>query len=463
MIPIYHLEGQKIAVFGLARSGLSCALALKAGGAEVIVYDGNEQAVKAAQNEGLDFADLGREREWEGIDQLIVSPGIAHLYPAMNPIIRKAMSLGITVDNDISLFFKEIQESYLGFEIPPRIIAITGSNGKSTTSALLHHSLQKLGYRAQLGGNIGRGVFDLEPPKKGEIYVLELSSYQTDLATYLTPDIAIFTNLSADHLDRHAGMGGYLAAKSRLFTQALPRSIIGIDELEGLYLENRLSALGARVLPVSVHEKPVGRRHFVHVKRGFLAEWNKNRQAGSIDLRAFNSLPGAHNWQNMACVYGALRALNIAPKEIEHAFASFEGLAHRSQRIGEKDGVVFINDSKATNADAAANALQSFENIHWIAGGRAKEGGIEKLRPHFSRLKQAYLIGEAQDEFAQSLQGVPYVKSGTMEEALKAIAPNLVSGDVVLLSPAAASFDQYPDFEKRGEDYISLVKSIFSL
>ncbi len=463
MIPLYHLEGQKIAVFGLARSGLACAKAAQRGGADVVVYDGNEKAVEAAKAEGLTYADLSREREWEGVEQLIVSPGIPHIYPAMNPIIRQAMERGIKVDNDVSLFFQELNENYQGEENPPRVMAITGSNGKSTSTALLYHCLQELGFKTQMGGNIGRGVFDLDPPRKGEIYVLELSSYQTDLALTLTPDVAIFTNLSPDHLDRHGGMGGYLAAKSRLFTQSLPRSVIGIEEMEGLYLENRLQASGARVLPVSISAKPQGRQHYIHVKKGFLAEWNKGRQVGSIDLRQYDALPGAHNWQNIACVYGALRSLNIAPREIEKAMASFGGLAHRSQKIGEKEGVVFINDSKATNADATANALKSFENIHWIVGGRAKEGGIDALRPYFSRIKHSYLIGEAADEFAKALEGEEYTRSGTMEQALKDIRDNVQPGDVVLLSPASASFDQYPDFEKRGEDYISLVKSVFSL
>ncbi len=463
MLPLYHLEGQKIAVFGLARSGLACARAAKKGGADVVVYDGNASAVEAAQSEGFIYADLSKDKAWEGVDQLIVSPGIPHLYPAQNPIIRKAMEQGIRVDNDISLFFQEIHESYQGAENPPRIFAITGSNGKSTTTALLFHALEALGYPAQMGGNIGRGVFDLNAPRKGEIYVLELSSYQTDLALTLTPDVAIFTNLSNDHLDRHAGMGGYLAAKARLFTQSLPRSIIGIEESEGLYLENRLQALGARVTPVSISGKPMGRKQFIHVKKGFLAEWNKGKQVGSIDLRQYSALPGAHNWQNIACVYGALRTLNRAPKDIEKAISSFGGLAHRSQVIGEKDGVVFVNDSKATNADATANALKSFENIHWIVGGRAKDGGIEMLKEFLPRVKQAYVIGEAADEFSTSLGDHPHQKTVTIEGALKAIKPNLEEGDVVLLSPAAASFDQYSDFEERGEDYISLVKSIFSL
>ena len=463
MLPIHHLEGKKIAVFGLGRSGLATARAAREGGAEVVVFDGNTDSMEKARSEGFQGVDLTKDQAWEGVSQLIVSPGIPHLYPNMNPIIAKAMAKGVIVDNDISLFFKEINESYMHLDVPARILAITGSNGKSTTTALAHHCLKALGYPTQMGGNIGRGVFDLNPPREGEIFVLELSSYQTELAVNLSPDIAIFTNLSPDHLDRHNGMGGYFAAKARLFTQSLPRSIIGTEEVEGRYLEAQLHAMGARVQPVSISAKPEGRDHFYHVKKGFLTEWRKGRQAASIDLREMKTLPGKHNWQNAACVFGALRSLNIAPKKIEEAMQSFPGLAHRSQVVGSKDGVLFVNDSKATNADAAAQALGTFENIHWILGGVPKEGGIGSLAPYFDRVKRAYLIGEASDQFAKTLDQVPHEKCGTMRAALEAIKSQICEGDVVLLSPACASFDQYSDFEKRGEDYISLVKSIYSV
>ena len=463
MLPIYHLREQTIAVFGLGRSGMSTARAAQKAGAKVIVYDGNDKSVEAAVADGFAYRDLSKDGAWEGIDQLIVSPGISHLYPAINPVILRAMEAGIAVDNDISLFFKEMSETYNQMENPPRVIAITGSNGKSTTTALLNHCLAHVGQRVQMGGNIGRGVFDLDPPKAGEIYVLELSSYQTDLALQLTPDVAIFTNISPDHLDRHAGMGGYFAAKAKLFLQSLPRSIIGIEEPEGLYLENQLRAQGARVQAVSTSTKPQGRQHFYHVKKGQLAEWNKGRQAASIDLREMSGLPGAHNWQNAACVFGALRAFNIAPKLIEAAMKDFPGLAHRCQILGEVDGIKIVNDSKATNADAAYQSLSAFNNIHWIAGGIAKEGGIEPLVPLFDRVKHSYLIGQDADKFARTLSGRPFDMSENLETALLSIKTNAVAGDVVLLAPACASFDQFPDFEKRGEAYISLVKSIFGV
>lgn len=463
MLPIYHLRDQTIAVFGLGRSGMATARAAAKGGAHVVVYDGNEASIAQAVQDGFKYRDLSKDASWEKIDQLIVSPGIPHLYPNVHPIIAKAIDKGVTVDNDISLFFKELSDSYISMEYPPRVIAITGSNGKSTTTALTYHCLKELGHRAQMGGNIGRGVFDLDPPKANEIYVIELSSYQTELALQLSPDIAIFTNLSPDHLDRHNGMGGYFAAKSRLFTQSLPRSIVGIEEIEGRFLEAQLRAMGARVQAVSIGAKPIGRQHFYHVKKGQLAEWNKGRQAANVDLRNFASLPGAHNWQNAACVFAALRSLNIAPKAIESAMASFPGLAHRCQIVGEIDGIKIVNDSKATNADAAWQSLNAFKNIHWIAGGVPKEGGITSLAPLFDRITKTYLIGEAAVEFGETLVDQPHEISGDIETALKSIKSQAKSGDVVLLAPACASFDQFPNFEKRGDAYISLAKSIFGV
>ncbi len=463
MLPIYHLRDQSIAIFGLGRSGMATARAAAKGGARVIVYDGNEASVELAVSEGFEYRDLAKDGSWEGVDQLIVSPGIPHLYPESHPIIAKAIDKAVAVDNDISLFFKELSESYISMENPPRVIAITGSNGKSTTTALAYHCLNELGLRVQMGGNIGRGVFDLDPPKANEIYVIELSSYQTELALQLSPDIAIFTNISPDHLDRHGGMGGYFAAKSRLFTQSLPRAIIGIEETEGRFLEAQLRAMGARVQAVSIGVKPVGRTHFYHVKKGQLAEWNKGRQAASVDLRNFSSLPGAHNWQNAACVFATLRSLNLAPKAIEAAMASFPGLAHRCQIVGEIDGIKIVNDSKATNADAAWQSLSAFNNIHWIAGGVPKEGGIAPLKPLFDRIAKSYLIGEAAVEFGATLLDHPHEISGDLETALKSIKSQAKSGDVVLLAPACASFDQYPNFEKRGDAYISLAKSVFGV
>jgi UDP-N-acetylmuramoylalanine--D-glutamate ligase len=314
-----------------------------------------------------------------------------------------------------------------------------------------------------LAGNIGRGVLDIDPPGDGDVVVLELSSYQTDLARALTPDVAVFTNLSPDHLDRHAGLGGYFAAKRRLFAEGGPdRAVIGVDENEGLYIANQLSEGPGddRVIRISSGQKLTGPGWHVYARKGFLTEWRKGKQVGSIDLREIKGLPGAHNHQNACAAYAATRALGLAPRQIEAAMKSFGGLPHRSQIIGEKNGVTFVNDSKATNVDSALKALQAFQNIRWICGGLQKEGGLDGLAPGFEHVRKAYVIGREADGFAVQLTGVEAEACGTMEVAVARAAAEAEPGDIVLLAPAAASFDQYDSFEKRGEDFAARVQAL---
>ena len=360
------------------------------------------------------------------------------------------------VDNDIGLFCQSFAtQDWAKFEQTPRMVAVTGSNGKSTTAALIHHILEHGGRPAQLAGNIGRGVFDLEPAIDGEVIVLELSSYQTELARSLTPDIAVFTNLSPDHLDRHGGMGGYFAAKRRLFSQGGPdRAIIGVDEIEGNYLAGQMAMGPAddRVIRVSVERKLAGPGWHVFARKGFLAEYRKGRQAASIDLRAITGLPGAHNHQNACAAYGVARALGLAPKLIEQALHSFDGLPHRSQQIADAGGVRYVNDSKATNVESAARALQAFKRIRWICGGLQKEGGLEALNAAASEVQKAYVIGREAAGFALQLD-MPKSICTTMEAAVAEAMSEAEEGDVILLAPAAASFDQYDNFEERGDDF----------
>lgn len=465
MIPVKGYEGQKVAVLGLGRSGLATAHALEAGGAEALCWDDGVEARDRAEGQALILHDLTKQNAWDGVAALIVSPGIPHLYPEPNKIIAAAMQAGVPVDNDIGLFFRSFAgHDWDSFDTLPKVIAITGSNGKSTTSALVHHILNEAGRPTQLAGNIGRGVLDIDPAHDGEVVVLELSSYQTDLARALTPDIAVFTNLSPDHLDRHAGMGGYFAAKRRLFAEGGPdRAVIGVDEPEGLYLAGQLSegAADDRVIRVSVDRKLTGPGWQVFARKGFLSEYRKGRQVASLDLRGVKGLAGTHNHQNACAAYAACRTLGLAPKQIEAAFHSFKGLPHRSQLVGEKDGVSFVNDSKATNVDSARAALSAFKNIRWIAGGLGKDGGIEALSAaDLEGVTKAYLIGHSAREFALQLGDIPYEICETMDRAVNAAATEAQSGDTVLLAPAAASFDQYPDFEKRGEDFTAQVAAI---
>ncbi|MCA3486724.1 MAG: UDP-N-acetylmuramoyl-L-alanine--D-glutamate ligase [Rhodobacter sp.] len=463
MIPVRGYEGRKAAVLGLGRSGLATARALLAGGAEPLLWDDAPQSRAAAEAAGFSLTDLGRAPALDGVAALIVSPGIPHLYPRPHPVIARALELGVPVDNDIGLFFRSFATGdWDGFDLAPRVVCVTGSNGKSTTTALIHHILRQAGRPAQMAGNIGRGVLDIEPAQDGEVIVLELSSYQTDLARALTPDIAVFTNLSPDHLDRHGGMGGYFAAKRRLFAEGGPdRAVVGVDEIEGRYLANQLSesADDDRVIRISSGQKLDGPGWSVSARKGFLSEWRKGRQVASIDLRGITGLPGAHNHQNACAAFAAARALGLGPRSIQEAFGSFAGLPHRSQLVAERDGVRFVNDSKATNADSAARALQAFAKIRWIAGGLGKEGGIAALEPHLGSVVKAYLIGHSARDFALQIGPVPHEICGTMDRAVARAAAEAQPGEVVLLAPAAASFDQYPDFEKRGEDFMAQVRA----
>lgn len=461
MIPVQGVEGARIAVLGLGRSGQSAARALTVGGAEALCWDDSEEARKTAESQGLTLHDLTRRDAWEGVARLILSPGIPHLYPAPNPVVAAAMAAGVPVDNDIGLFFRSLATpEWDRFDVAPKVVAVTGSNGKSTTAALIHHALEALGRESQLAGNIGRGVLDIDPPGDGGVVVLELSSYQTELARALTPDVAVFTNLSPDHLDRHGGMGGYFAAKRRLFAEGGPdRAIIGVDEVETRFLANQLAegAADDRVIRLSVKAKLDGPGWNVFARKGFLSEYRKGRQVASIDLRRMPGLPGAHNHQNACAAFSVLRTLGHAPKAIEDAFHGFAGLPHRSQLVGEKDGVRFVNDSKATNPDAAAQALQAFDRIRWIVGGQVKDGGFDALHLHLGHVAKAYVIGRHAAETALMLGECPLEVCTTMAEAVARAARDAEPGDTVLLAPAAASFDQYDNFEKRGDDFIAEV------
>ena len=462
MIPVQGFEGQTVAVLGLGRSGKSAALALEAGGAEAVVWDDGAAARDAAEADGFVLRDLRKDGAFDDIARLIVSPGIPHLYPRPNPVIAAAMAAGVPIDNDIGLFFQSFATSdWDGFDTHPKVIAVTGSNGKSTTSALIHHIVVENGRPAQLAGNIGRGVLDIDPAHDGEVVVLELSSYQTELARALTPDVAVFTNLTPDHLDRHAGHGGYFAAKRRLFAEGGPdRAVIGVDEIEGQFLVNQLTAAAAddRVIQVSVDRKLTGAGWTVFARKGHLSEYRKGRQVASIDLRDIAGLPGAHNHQNACAAYAACRTLGFGPRGIEAAMRSFGGLPHRSQQVADVDGIRYVNDSKATNVDSAAKALQAFDNIRWICGGLQKEGGLDALLPHVGSVRKAYVIGREAEDFARQLVGVDCAVCTTMEAAVAQARADAQRGDVVLLAPACASFDQYNSFEARGDDFVAQVK-----
>ncbi len=483
MIALDRYNGQRVGVFGMGRSGLTCARALRAGGATPVCWDDSEAGRERARAEGFEVADLtvadsygaGEER----MRVVALSPGAPHLYPQPHPVAQTAWELDCLVDNDVGLFFSQISAARRE-SAPndvPKVVSITGSNGKSTTSALIHHMLKAAGRPAQLGGNIGRGVLDLDPPGPGEIYVLELSSYQTDLARRMTPDVAVLLNLHPDHLDRHGGLGGYFAAKARLFQRGPdhrsgaylpgppPHQIIGVDEPEGRYLANhqRSGDADEPVVEISAGRDLSDKTRAVFGQGGVLRVIEAGAEQTPMPIDGAPWLKGAHNVQNAAAAVAACRALGLSHEETLSGLASFPGLPHRLQRVAEQDGVTYVNDSKATNADAAEKALLAYDNVRWIVGGRQKEGGIEPLRPLFGRIRKAYLVGEASEQFAATLrvypEEVPYEKCGTIDAAVAQAHADAEAGDTVLLAPACASFDQFPDFEKRGEAFIASVET----
>jgi len=453
---------RRVGVLGLGRSGLAAARSLRAGGAVPVCWDDGAAAREAVSAEGFEVAEL-RARDVAALAGLVVSPGVAHLHPAPHPAVRAAWEAGVPVDNEVGLFFQAL--GVVGADV--RVVAITGSNGKSTTTALLSHVLAAAGRPVQTGGNIGRAVLDLDPPQDGETVVLELSSYQIELARALAPDVAVFLNLSTDHLDRHGGMGGYFAAKRRLFDMGAPaRAVVGVDDDYGRFLANDAIEAGddaeggAQVIEIATTRKLRGEGWSVFMNKRFLTEWRSGRQVAAVDMGTAPALQGVHNHQNACAAWASARALGLGPRAIEPALASFPGLAHRMERVGEIAGTAFVNDSKATNADAASKALASFERIRWIAGGRPKAGGLDGLEALMDRVAKTYLIGEAEDAFAAWLGARPHARCGDLETATRRAAAEAAPGETVLLSPACASFDQFASFEARGDAFRGLVATL---
>lgn len=458
MIPVRGFEGRTVAVFGLARTGLAAARALVAGGAEVAVWDERAQGLAAAQAEGLEIVDLS-VAEWSRFDALMLSPGVPLTHPEPHWTVKMARQAGVEILGDIELFARTV--NLAPAHKRPKIIAITGTNGKSTTTALVGHLCAHAGRDTRVGGNIGVGVLDLPDMHGGAVYVLELSSYQLDLTSSLKPDVAVLLNISPDHLDRHGGMEGYVAAKRRILMNQAPgdTAVIGVDDPWGQRLCTEVKASNRRtIVPVSA-SKAIGRG--VYALQGVLYDATGDRAVQVADLNRARSLPGRHNWQNAAAAYAAVRGIGAPAAEIAEGLLSFPGLAHRMETVGHIRGVRFVNDSKATNSDAARQALSSYPRAYWIAGGRPKDGGIESLADLFPRIERAYLIGEAAGEFARTLEGqAPHVNCIDLQAAVaQAFADAQASGQggIVLLSPACASFDQFADFEARGEAFRSAV------
>ena len=459
MTPVTCFESKHAAVFGLGGSGFITAQALAAGGARVSVWDDNEHARENARAAGLRIENLAAV-DWQNFDSLVLSPGVPLTHPAPHWTVLKAKQAGIEIIGDIELFCRERQKIAPGAPF----VAITGTNGKSTTTALVAHLYKSFGFAVEVGGNIGTPILALERPAPERVHVVECSSFQIDLAPSLNPSAGVLLNVTPDHLDRHGTMENYAEIKGRLVEKA-DLAVVGVDDDISRAIANRLIKSGKRVIRVSVNNTPVEDSIVLHGT--CLLHYSGGRSAPVADLAGIASLRGKHNGQNAAAAVAALGPLGLDTERVAKGLRSFPGLPHRLEEVAREGNVLFVNDSKATNADAAEKALLSFDKVFWIIGGRAKEGGIEPLRPLFGKVIKAYLIGESSDVFARTIgQAFPYERCGSLEAAVPAAARDAfaskIAEPVVLLSPACASFDQFPDFEKRGDRFRDLVKALLA-
>jgi UDP-N-acetylmuramoylalanine--D-glutamate ligase len=456
MIDLSRLPSdRRYAVLGLGRSGRGTVQALRAAKLPVWAWDDDAETVTRLRAEkwpiaNLAYQDLGKA------ECLVLSPGIPHTYPVPHPLACRAQQAGCPIVGDGELFARAHPEA--------RCIGITGTNGKSTTTALIGHILQAAGTPCAVGGNLGTPVLLLEPLPGDGLYVLEMSSYQLELTPSLAFAVAVLLNITPDHLDRHGGMNGYIAAKRLIFRGEGAVAVVGVDDAHCRSIAEDLAEAGQRrLIPVSA-EGPV--HGGVYVENGTLFDALADGDPVPVLAMAeTTSLPGPHNAQNAAAAYAAARVLGLDAETIAAAIRSFPGLPHRQELVAVVDGVAFVNDSKATNADAAAKALACYDTIYWIAGGRPKEGGLSGLEAYLPRIRHAFLIGEAAAGFAHALESTVAVTiSETLERAVPAAAAAAAaSGEprpVVLLSPACASFDQFANFEARGDTFRALVEGL---
>jgi UDP-N-acetylmuramoylalanine--D-glutamate ligase len=454
MIRVSIFKDRQVAVFGLGASGVATVRALEDGGARVAAWDDSEAGRKAAADAGATLVDLSAA-DWSRFAALVLAPGVPLTHPEPHWTVKKAEAAGIEVIGDVELFFRERAATCPNAPV----IAITGTNGKSTTTALIAHILREFGNDVQLGGNIGRAVLTLEPPAENRIHVLELSSFQIDLAPSAAPTVALLLNITPDHIDRHGSVEHYADVKRRLVERAQGTSVIGVDDDWCAGIASALASRGkANVRRISVRGP---------VEAGMSARDAKLYDNGTLraSVEGIDTLRGSHNWQNAAAAVAAVEALSkrFRSGDLQAALRSFPGLAHRLEVVQKIGPVDFINDSKATNADSTEKALASFPgNIYWILGGKPKAGGIETLTSYFPRIAKAYLIGEATEEFAATLgTSVAFERSGTLDVAVRKAAGDALSanqtGSVVLLSPACASYDQFKNFEVRGDAFKRLV------
>jgi UDP-N-acetylmuramoylalanine--D-glutamate ligase len=456
MILFPNIKGQKYAVLGLGKSGLSTAASLRASKADVVVWDDNVKARAEAEKAGYAVADLNKA-DLIGLKALVLAPGIPLTHPKPHPVVLRCHTAKVPVIGDIELLFRACPSAtYIG---------ITGTNGKSTTTSLIGHILKKAGRKVQIGGNLGTPVLSLEPLGGDGIYVLELSSYQLDLIQQNLIRVAVLLNITPDHIDRHGDLNGYIAAKKRIISKANPQTfILGTDEPETQAILKQISKEKHLLIEEISVQHPV--HSGVEVAGSIMVAHRLTGTKNIIDLATLPNLLGKHNWQNACAAFAATRALGLMFDQIEQGLKTFPGLDHRQQLIAEIKGVRFINDSKATNADAASKALACYDNIYWIIGGKPKEGGLNGLEEFTPRIRHAFLIGAASDEFADwcETNNVPYTACKTLDVATDKAAAMAWKQKkpkaVVLLSPACASFDQFANFEERGQQFAAQVRTL---
>ena len=460
MTPITCFAGRHVALFGLGSSGLDAARALLAGGATVAAWDDKEASREKAAAAGIAIVDL-HHADWSAFAAFVLAPGVPLTHPQPHWTVPLAQAAGVAIIGDVELFCRE----RAAIALDARFVAITGTNGKSTTTALTAHLFREFGYAVAMGGNIGTPVLQLPPPSRERVHVIECSSFQIDLAPSIQPTAGILMNLTPDHLDRHGTMANYAAIKGRLVAHS-QTAIVSVDDPDSAAIAQGLSFEGRGVETISVAGRMVAQGITLD---GTVLMRHRDMQATPIaNLADIAALRGAHNAQNAAAAILALGDDARDLPRLQAALRSFPGLAHRMEQIASRDGVIFVNDSKATNADAAEKALLAFPRVHWIIGGKAKEGGIEPLRPLFGRVAMAYLVGAAADLFAATLEGaVPFEQCGTIDVATKRAAADARAevesngvDQVVLLSPACASQDQFSDFEQRGERFRECVRTL---
>ena len=485
MTPAVTFAGKTVALFGLGGSGLATVRSLKAGGAEIVAWDDSPETVARAQAQGVTTGDL-RQADWSWFSAFVLSPGVPLTHPEPHWTVPLAKAAGVEIIGDIEIFCRE--RARLAPDAP--FVAITGTNGKSTTTALIAHLLAQAGRDVQMGGNIGTAILSLEPPSPQRVHVVELSTFQIDLTPSLNPNVGVLLNIAPDHLDRHGTMENYAAIKSRVFSDSNEIAVIGVDDNYCLgILEFYLEMEGPSAVKISgstidrrrIYESSMDFNSAVYAEnrsivshriivptrygRGAPDENEWDERVVIADISRVSSLRGTHNAQNASAAVAVAQHFSVANSVIEAGLKNFPGLPHRMEEVGHRGRVLFVNDSKATNADSTEKALAAFRDVHWIVGGKAKEGGIAPLAPLFDRVAHAYLIGASSEVFARDLDGrVPFTLCGTLDVATAKAAEAAGASDapepVVLLSPACASYDQFRNFEERGDRFRTLVKAL---